>query len=449
MVDRWQERLRQAAYTGPSGRRQRFDYEDVSREYEARGTVFDFPGVNESYVQRTGFASRKYPLRCIFWGDDHDLAASAFEVLLLEEGVGRLEHPLYGTIDVVPFGTITRNDSLKTAANQTIIELTFWSTLRAIYPEAKADPQNEILSALNGFNIASCGQFADCMNLANAVAKAKAKAGIRELLRGVSAGLQEISDTVTSISTAMRSAQSDINYAMDVLIGQPLLLAQQISNLITLPARAIAGIQSRLDAYGALALRIFGSEAGGPGERIATGISLLSRQVAITNDFHSSDLFATQIVGASILAAASTPVDSSGAPRFDSGVFTTKPQAIAAADSIIEIYDETVLWRDDCFDAISTLDGIGISRADPGGSFQALQDAVALVAGYLVQVSFQIIPERRLILDRPRTIIDVAAEVYGEVDQRIDFLINSNDLTGSEILELPTGKSIKYYSTGA
>jgi hypothetical protein len=445
----WQDRLRQAAYTGPSGTRLRFDYEDVSRTYEARGTAFDFPGVNESYVQRTGFGSRRYPLRCIFWGDDHDLAATRFEALLLEDGVGKLEHPLYGTVDVVPFGTITRNDALKTAANQTIIELEFWSTLRAIYPEARADPQNEILAALGTFNAAAAQQFADTMDLKGALNKARSKATIRNLLQGISSGLEGISDTVTSINSAMRSVQRDINFGMDVLIGQPLLLAQQIINLTTLPARAIAGIKARLDAYEALAERIFGSEPGNPAERIATGTSLLQRRDQISNDFHSSDLVAMGAVSGAVLAAASTPVDATGAPTFGASVFSTKPQAIAAADQIAELFDSTVIWRDECFDALSTIDAVGQSQVDQGGSFQALQGAVALAMGFLVQVSFDVIPERQIVLDRPRTIVDLAAELYGSVDDRIDFLINSNDLVGSEILELPMGKTIKYYSTAA
>ena len=52
---------------------------------------------------------------------------------------------------------------------------------------------------------------------------------------------------------------------------------------------------------------------------------------------------------------------------------------------------------------------------------------------------------RRVVLDRNRTIIDLAAELYGSVDDQLDFLINSNNLTGSEILELPRGREIVYY----
>lgn len=441
------KRLRDAAYTGPSsGTRLRFAFEDVSREYEARGTAFEFPRVNEAYVQRTGFSSRKYPLRCYFSGADHDLVATAFEGLLLEDGVGRLEHPRYGPVDVVPFGTITRRDDLKSATNQTVIELTFWSTLRAIYPEAQADPQNEIMSALGVFNAAAAQQFADLAKLRSAVNKARAKATTLGLLKGVSSALQGVSDTVTAVSSAIRDAQQEINYGIDVLIGQPLLLAQQISNLITLPARVIAGIESRLDAYEALADSIFGSKAGNPAAAITSGTFLPSRREAIANDFHIADLMAMAAVSGAVLAAASTPVNTNGVPQFDSPVFSTKPQAIKAADRVVELFDKVVVWRDACFDALGTIDVVGAYQLDPGGSSQALQDAVALSTGFLVQVSFQIIAERRIVLDRARTIVDLSAELYRSVDDKLDFLIASNELTGSDILELQPGRAIVYYA---
>jgi hypothetical protein len=50
-----------------------------------------------------------------------------------------------------------------------------------------------------------------------------------------------------------------------------------------------------------------------------------------------------------------------------------------------------------------------------------------------------------VVLDRPRTIIDLAAELYGSVDDKLDFLISSNNLTGDQILELQRGQVISYY----
>src|SRR5690606_18902767 len=122
----WRDRIKEGAYTSPGGTRIIFDFEDVSRETEKWTTAFAFRGVRDEYVQDNGHGSRKYPLRCIFSGDDCDRLATAFEAALLETGIGRLEHPLYGTFDVVPFGTISRRDGLKDQANVSVVEVTFW-----------------------------------------------------------------------------------------------------------------------------------------------------------------------------------------------------------------------------------------------------------------------------------------------------------------------------------
>jgi hypothetical protein len=443
-VQTWKDRLREAAYTSPRGTRIRFDYESVTREVDARGTVFEFSGVDDAYVQQNGHGPRRYPMTCYFSGADHDRIATAFEAALLEPGKGKLEHPRYGTVTVVPFGTISRRDDLKEALNQTVIEVTFWTTVGAVYPTSEADAQSEILAALAGFDVAAAQQLADSTNLAGALNQAAGKATLRNLLKQVSAGLTSVSDTVTSITRAFRDLQSEINFGMDVLIGQPLLLARQISNLITMPGRALTGIEARLAAYGALADSIFGSSAANPAEHLATGTSLLVRTTRVANDFHFSDLFAMGTVAGSVVAVTADPIGESGQP-VPGGSFTTRPQAILAADAVLAQFEAVVAWRDAGFAALEQLDALGAYQLDPGASYQALQQAVALAAGNLVQTSFSLVAERRIVLDRPRTIIDLAAEIYGAVDSRLDLLINTNNLTGEEILELPRGKSIAYY----
>lgn len=441
----WQDRLREGAYTSPSGTRIVFDFEDLSREVDLRGTAFEFPGIDEAYVQRNGFGSRRYPMRCFFSGPDHDLFATAFEAAVLEAGIGKLEHPLYETINVVPFGTLTRRDDLKNAANQSVIEVTFWTTVGALYPSAEVDPRSEILAALGDFNAAAAGQFAASTDLSSALGRAESKATIRSLLTKIGSGLSTISATVTSIDRQFRELQSTINLGLDVLIGQPLLLAEQISNLISLPARALSGIESRLDAYATLAETIFGSPAGRRFESIGSSSSLLVTRQRIAGDFHIADLMATAAVAGAVTAAVANPIAPSGR-SVPSSNFQTKPQALSAAEAVLEQFDAVVRWRDAGFRALSSYSALGAYQLDTGEAVQALERAVALGTGLLVQVSFSLRAERRIVLDRPRTIIDLAAELYGRVDDVLDEIVAANDLTGPEILELPRGRSIVYFS---
>jgi hypothetical protein len=428
----WQDRLQEAAYTSPSGTRLKFDYEDVSRETTKRTTAFEFPGVNGAYIQDNGYGARQYPLRCFFWGPEHDRSAVTFEAALLEQGAGKLEHPLYGTFDVVPMGSIGRNDALKTAANQTIVEVTFSTTTGLVYPQAGSDPESEIATALDALRTQAAEQFATNANLKSAVHRASVTASIRKLIKSVDAALEPVAAGVSAVNRQFHDLEDSIVLGMEVLIGKPIALAEQISDLLKEPGKALARIEDRLDAYEAMLDDIFGSSAGDPATALESGAFIPNRVIKIANDFTAADLFAMNTIGGAVNAVLET-------------TFTTRPQAIKAATRLLGFLDDAVVWRDAGFEALATVDDVGNFQVDPGGSYQATQRAVALAAGFLVETSFSLVPERRIVLDRPRTIIDLAAELYGSVDDRLDFLIASNNLTGSEILEIPRLRSIVYY----
>jgi DNA circularisation protein N-terminus len=442
----WQTRLREAAYTPPSGAHNRikFMYVDVSREFDLRGTAHEFPQVNDAYVQRTGFGSRRYPLVCYFSGPNHDLLATAFEAALMEPGIGVLEHPMYGTLrNVVPFGTVTRTDALATAANQSVVQVTFWTTTGKPYPSAEPQTQNEILQLLGNFNVQAAQQFAIKTNLKKATDRAGVIATVKGFLKTVSGAMSKVSTATASVRRQMQDLTDALNFGMDVLIGQPLLLAQQVTNLVLAPGRAAAGIVSRLDGYGRLAGDIFGSDQASPGERLGSGSSLLTTRTSIANEFHTADLFGSSAIAGSILSVAAKPP--AGAPP----TFTTRTQAIAAAAAIAEQFDLAVASRDAGFAALASMGGVSEAQLDTGESYQALQSLVAKTMGYLVQTSLGLQPEKRITLDRDRTIIDLSGELYKTVDEKLDLLITSNDLTGDQILELQRGTEIVYYPDSA
>ena len=406
----WTSRIKEAAYSSPSGVRIIFDYENIRKSFDKKTTAFNFPDANGTYIQDMGHTGRRYPFRVFFWGDDYDEEASAFEAALQERGTGTLEHPLYGTVNVVPFGTVTQRDDLKTAANQAIVEVTFWETIGLIYPASQSDPASDVLSAVDEYNVAASAEFEGVTNLDNAVDQSSFKNSYTLLLNNVKSGLDTVADTQKDVQKEFNAIYDSINQGIDVLVSQPLTIAFQTVLLIQSPARALTNITARLDAYKDLA------------EALLTGNGA---NVSNSNEFHTNDLYASTYVTGSIVSVVNTQ-------------FITKAEAIEAAELILEQFADVVEWRDNNFESLEEI--------DTGSAYQQLQEAVAVTAGFLVQISFTLKQERRLILDRNRTIIDLVAELYQCcVDERIDFFITSNDLTGSEILELPRGREIVYY----
>ncbi|MCP4209819.1 MAG: hypothetical protein GY767_22650 [Shimia sp.] len=400
----WIDRIKPAAYTSPTGTRLVFAYEDVSETVEKHTAAFDFPDAEGTLVQDLGRSGRRFPLRVIFHGEDCDTEARAFQVAILERGVGKLEHPMYGTVDVVPFGAITRNDALATAANQVTLTVQFWETIGVAFPAGQVDPAAEVAAAVEEYNKAAAAQFAATAELKSATAAARFRAAIDKLQQKAAKALGPIADTVGAVSAEFNAINSSISSAMDTLVHDPLSLAFQTVQMIQSPARAATVIGARLVAYGQLARAIFES--------------------VITPEFLASELYATTYTTGSVVSGINA-------------TFTNKTEAIAAADEILRQFDAAVAWRDTGYTEQQIV--------DTGEAYQRLQQAVALATGYLVSMSFDLAQEYRIVLDRDRQLIELTAELYGSVDDHLDAMINDNALTGSEVLLLPKDREIVYY----
>ncbi len=417
----WQDRIQEAAYTSPGGARLIFHYEDVKKTVAKKTTGFEFPDADGTFVQDLGRSGRKYPLRIFFWGDNYDQQANSFEAVLLERGVGKLEHPIYGTSNVVPFGTISRRDDLKTGANQAIFDVSFWETIGLVFPATQTDPGNAIIAAIEDYNIAASAAFGESITLDTTVEKVNFENTYLRISDRSVNFLQPIVDTQNNIKSAFDAIKDSINRSIDQLVDEPVTLALQTIQLIQTPARAITNIVARLSAYRNLIDSIVTS---------ATAIFKPGVDSQNYNDFYTNDLYGSTYITGSILSSINN-------------TFLTKPDAIQAADEILSQAADVINWRDENFQSLN--DSKFRVAIDTGDAYQKLQAAVALTAGFLVEISFDLKQERKFILNKPRTIIDLTAELYGEVDDNLDFFIDSNNICGDELIELPRGREIVYY----
>lgn len=403
----WETRLREAAYTAPDGTRQTFSYEDVRRGTDKKTSAFTFPDADGAFVQDTGRGGRRYPLRCFFHGADYDQAAAAFEALLWQRGPGVLEHPLYGAIDVVPTGEISRRDDLVEEAEQAIIQVEFFETIDLQWPRSQAHPAAEVATAIESYNATFADQFETLVNVAEAVGRADLRGVFNALLGSAKGPLRTMADAVLDIRDAYNDIETSIDRGIDLLVEQPSTLARQTSQLIQAPARAGQSINDRLDAYGGIA------------DRVITG-----RAPETLNQLATDDLFASGALSGQVVSTLNHE-------------FGTRREVFDAAERILSDFDTLQAWREEGFESLEAV--------DTGEAYQALQNAVATVAGYLVQISFDIAPEMRMVVARPRTMIDLCAELYGSVDDRLDFFITTNRLTGDEHIEIQPGREIVYY----
>lgn len=409
----WQDRLRKAFYVSPSGEKLPFLYENVKQTQTLRGSSFEFPDADGTFVQRIGNSGRRFPLRIILSGSDYDIQAGKFNKALLESGVGSLEHPIYGVIKVIPLGELERIDNLKTAANQAIFEVTFFETTGLLYPTSQKDGVNETKEAVDDYNEAESEALEDNTILDTANDRANFLNDYNNAKAAFTTQLSKIAAETEEVEKQFNAINDSINNGIDELIADPLLLGFQTVLLIQSPARAASLILDRLDAYTSLVGLIVGKEP-----------AIAGLDNSASNSFHNDDLYCSAYITGQVVSVINNQ-------------FQTKSDAIAAADVILTNFDNYTAWHDDNFESLNEL--------DTSAAYQNLLKAVSLAAGFLVQISFSLKQERKIILDRNRSIIDLTYELYGEVDLNLDFFINSNNLTGDEILELPKGKEIVFY----
>ncbi|ANO58035.1 hypothetical protein [Shewanella phage SFCi1] len=402
----WEDRLRDAAYTSPSGTRLTFKYEAVSEAFDKKATPYEFADANGTFVQDLGRTGRRYPLRVILWGKDYDTQAAGWMAALAQRGQGVLEHPAYGRVDVVPVGTVRRRDDLVRQANQAVIEVEFFETIGLVYPTTADDAVSQVRALVEAAGAAQAAQLAEAGVLDTAVQRADFLSRYNAALGQVSSQLGPITETVASAQRQFDAIQQSINRGIDVLIKDPLTLAFQTQQLINTPARIVGQVQGRIDAYNNLFQGLTGKDAD------------------VETQLANTDLYSSGVVTASALSLTTS-------------TYANRPEAINAAELILQQGDELAAWRDNNYNALDVI--------DTGGSWQATQELIATTAGALVQLSFGLAQERRITLGSARSIVDLTYELYGTTDSKLDALINDNNLSGDEIIELPQGKEIIYY----
>ena len=416
-----ESRIKSAAYTAGDGSRHTFDFEEVSVTVTKRTTTFEFADIDGGYVQENGHGPEEYPLRCIFSGIDHDLDANDFQKALLLRGKGRLEHPLYGTLDVVSTGSIQKRNDLVGAVNETIIEVTFSTTLASLYPSGAGYPTSEIAAAAARFSDTAADQFENSVALSDAANQARAKVTVKSALQLVTTFLGAISDQVASSRRDFEARNRAINDGLDVLLGTPTQLATQIIGLVNAPARAQVALRERLDAYAQLLEALIGGL-----DKTTTVQFGEQAEIERINNFLIVDLFAT----ASAIAVAQAVASST---------YSSRPEALSAALTINEHQSTLVDWREEKLATFALI--------ERGGTYQSLAYVNARAVGYLIETSYELVPERVIYTDRDRSFVDICAELYGSIsEERLQYFIDTNQIGGDEFLEIPKGRRIVWYA---
>ena len=417
----WQERLRdQITLTSPDGDVFEALWIANNRSKEKKLGIFEYPDFDGTDVQDLGIRGSRYPLTIYFEGPDCDLEGQRFYASCDQRGRWSIVHPIYGDL-TLQLVSITDETDLVREGNYTRFATQWIEPTTATALLSAAEIGSSIDAQAAQANEAANLQFQQNLTQGTAGEILAAKLTAEDAVSKSDNRLRTLYENNDSLAADMAALKRGITDTLDQDILDPLVLAAQIQQLIQLPALSISSIQSRLSVYEDIV-----NDLSGIGADDATNEG--KNQVSVIEIFMS----AIAVVNAQVVA---------------SGELKTQREAV---DTAVRIAD-TFTAITDALDASQEMfDGaeIDMQYFSQSGSYPDNWRITALGISYLLTSALDLAIEKRFTLDRPRCPIEITVSEYGDLgtgDENLDFFIETNALSGTDILLIPAGRSVVVY----
>lgn len=430
--------LNDIKYTSPSGKEFSFVFDNVSKETDLKTATFTFPEKDGAYIQSLGRGGRRFPLTCIFTGENCMQKADEFEAALEERGIGSLRHPVYGTRAVVPTGTIKREDGLVTEVNTSTVTVTFseTNTDKEIL-QSVTESSSDITKAADVFvdncidevvaNISLdsvpevlqvqtiCADSAKIIcdnidNYADDVATKSSRFNLNDFTNGAYRAIRKVVNNATAATNDIRG------YSATVL------------KLMRLPATIVCAPMEIITSYSNMIKDIVKKFKNDP-----FGDKKIKNQYTMMK---MSLQGAVCAICEGVTFACGQSSSSDGGNGGQEG-FKSREEAITAAEDLQDIFESVKDKLDEELDKDVLI--------ETSESYSALLEVYQKTVALVLNTAFSLRKRRVVVLDRDRQVIELLAELYGDIDNHIDEFIIDNDLNIDEIGVLPMGKEVAYY----
>lgn len=442
----WQNEIKDAVYTSPSGREFTFHYGALKSETDLKTSTFTFPETDGALVVPLGVGGRRFPLSCSFYGDDCLQKAAAFEEGLKERGYGELQHPIYGNHKVVPTGTIGRSDNLTEALNVSTVEVTFSETIiDETFPDSKIVTEDIINNSLDSAYANIAAEAAKDLIFENTADKITAQVKAKSLFQMISDGMTGIVKKSQAAYAEFQQEKLNADKAVNNFVSDTAGAVTSCLNLLRIPSKLYINTYDKIEAYAGLISDIVTNFKKDPigknAMRNQTVLATAALEGALTalvsgtcismtgsGNIDSAPTSSKKTVGATFVLQVIQSINDSQ--------FKSREEAVTAAEQIASLYDAVTAYIDS-----KTEKDLYVST---GEGFSAMHDIVIKGLQYIVNTSFSMAMRKNILLDRDRQIMELLTELYGDWD-RIDEFIVDNNLTADEIALIPMGRRVAYY----
>lgn len=430
------DRLERLTYQSPKRKTFDLEFEDLARSIARKTAINEFPYQDKANIQDLGMGNLKLPIRCFITGQDYDLEADRFYKALNEQGYGVLDHPRFGSIDVLPI-SITQSESFVENAGRAIFEIEFVQ----YFPDATEFPENvaaffKNVLGLISFTIDAIFQAIDSI----ITIETSTRRFTRNLRRIAGSLISETRRIESRFKGVSQRWQEDIkNNFVTTTFGDRFSFEGKESqdNFNKLARIFDAYVSNNPDFTPEEAVRQFLELLRFPQSE---NISAVQKQKSYKNvinyiesQFNSNETmneFEANINGYIAIGAIVSMTE-----NLINSPFQNRNQSILLLDEIAEFRERLKSIVDIVKNKNGNID------------YEILDNAYTVLTNtqnLILSISLNIPTEKKIILDKDTSPIQFVYSLDGNID-RLDELMQYNNLSDNNILVIPKNYTMRYY----
>lgn len=391
------------------------------RELAKKLGIFEIPRTPGATIQDLDVGADRYPITIFFEGPDHDVEAERFFQACKERGVWAVVHPTKGRLTLQLVSVTERIDPTGNG-NITSFPTVWIEPTIAAGSVSTSQLASDVGASISGLNTSAAGQFGDIVKQIKPVDSAAIENTVKKVVTAVNNSLGGIFQASSEINAQVLSIQRGINSTITETVIDTLSLAGQVITLIQLPALVTTNASARVSAYADLIAYTIGIDSSGPTTQEGINITAV-KELSLM---------------ASVGALAETSISSD---------LLIRSESIGLIESISGLFADVTDALDVDQD-LYTDNPIDIQYFSQSESFSDALEAVTDSARFLLEKTFDLAIEKRIMLTRDSAPIAVTINEYGSLgdnDSNFDLFISSNGLKGNEILLLNAGLEVVVY----
>ena len=431
------ERIERLTYQSPKRKTFDLEFDDLARNIQRKTAINEFPYQNIANVQDLGMGNLKIPIRCYISGSDYDLEADRFFKALNEQGSGILDHPRWGSIDVIPIN-ITQSESFVEGLGRAIFEIEFVE----FFPDANYFPEKifafakQLFGLITGF-IDAVFQAIDSVLSIETDLRRVARTG-RRIVGSIVSETKRIETRFKGISNRWKEDTRN-NFVSSTFdpVNKFSVDGRERQDLFNKNLRVFQEyIEDNPDLVISEAVKQLNNLARTEQDPDIK-VSQLAKSYTDTLDFIESKFedinmndFEANINGYNAIAFTLAMSE-----KLINTNFTTRTEAIQIIDTLSERRERLKIINDKVIQKNGNLDYDILLQ---------VYNAISLSQRQILNLSLQLPTEKNFILEKDTSPIEMVYSITGNID-RLDELITYNNLQGKNILVIPKGSSIRFY----